>query len=108
MNEKDKEKIKDLAQKSLDNKWYKIKRGANIPFILNCHFCFDLEEKRKHKKQKVGVDYCNLCYIEKLRPGFCTAIEHRNIDNIIEFLEQLAKYGELLPKTKSRMKEVLD
>ncbi|GAG63291.1 unnamed protein product, partial [marine sediment metagenome] len=27
--------------------------------------------------------------------GFCLAIEHRNIDDIIEFLEQLAKYGKL-------------
>ena len=96
MNEKDIKNIKKLAKKSLKKKWYPLKKGKkDIYKGGSCAFCEDLESKRETIKRRAGEEYCSICYINLLIPGFCINITHRNISSVIEILEQLANYGVL-------------
>ena len=53
------------------------------------------KSKRETIKRRAGEEYCSICYINLLIPGFCINITHRNISSVIEILEQLANYGVL-------------
>ena len=81
MNEK--KKIKKLAKECLKDKWYPFKRGEEgIQISDSCAFCEEYIN-------------CWRCYIEKIIPDFCMRMSIKNIDYVIEILEQLANFGEL-------------
>lgn len=85
MIKKDKKRIKKLAKESLENKWYKIRDGKDgISISDDCSFCKDN-----------NGNGCHWCYIERIEPDFCLFIVNHTTEYIIDFLEQLAKYGEL-------------
>jgi len=89
MDKKDKEIIKKLAKKSLKEKWYPIIKGEKEALRINdyCAFCDYIDEKD-------GI--CKDCYINRLIPDFCLEIdEHYSPKEIVNILEQLAKFGEL-------------
>lgn len=76
-----KDKIKKLAKESLEDKWYPLKRGdKGVHISDSCAFCKEFGD-------------CRNCYIEKTIPGFCFNIPKENIDNVINFLEHLVKFG---------------
>lgn len=82
----DKKKIKKLAKKCLIEKWYPLKRGDKSILISDdCAFCKNIKKKGS----------CDNCYIDILIPNFCMYLSKRNINDVIETLEQLAEFGEL-------------
>ena len=94
MNKEDIKNIKKLAKKSLKKKWYPLRKGKKgIRRGDNCAFCEDLESKRETIKRRSGEDYCSICYIDILMPGFCIEINYRVISSVIKVLEQLAENG---------------
>ena len=87
------ERIKKLAKKSLEEKWYPIQK---IPRPLtymdldhDCAFCYDA--KIRDKKNP-----CKVCYISKMTPNICNDMSVNNVDKVIKLLEQLAENGEIL------------
>lgn len=96
MTRKDKKIIKKLAIESLKDKWYPLREGNCTTNIGDsCSFCVNTKEKRKIIKRKTEEDHCAICYIEMLVPNFCYDLGGRGIDEVIEVLEKLAKYGKL-------------
>ncbi len=89
----DKERIKELAKKSLEEKWYLIQK---IPRLLtymdlddDCAFCYDANIRDKKNP-------CKVCYISKMTPNICNTMSINNADKVIKLLEQLAENGEIL------------
>ncbi len=85
----DKERIKELAKESLEDKWYPIQRGKMFALSSDCAFCSDAK-RRDH-----NGTCCSVCYIPKMTIDICNIMDSHNVDEVIELLEQLAENGEI-------------
>ena len=98
----EKKKIKKLAKKTLEDKWYPIKRcEGRIELISNCAFCDDSVERwsKKWDTHTSNSRKCFECLIFKYDNKICGQIRGRMMPHeiliVIKQLEILAKRGKL-------------
>jgi len=96
----DKEEIKRLAKKTLEEKWYPALEDYSIDVSDSCAFCYDAEKrKREDPLSEPWYANCHFCLINKYSDILCGEIytdmprEEKLV--IIKHLEKLAKDGEL-------------
>jgi len=90
MKKKDIKKIKKLAKKTLEEKWYPIQKGVNISLANDCAFC-----REAHKRAGKKANSCDVCYIPEMKVDICMIMNRYNTMEVIELLEQLAEFGEI-------------